>query len=223
MTSDELGFSVVRVHDDFIIVYKQHGIDMHDDNGVPGLVTRVTQFLGRKVFPVHRLDKVTSGLVLLAKTEDANRELSMAFANRKVSKQYLAISDKKPKKKQGWIKGDMAKSRNGCWKLTKEMSNPAITWFDSTSLPIIRHRLYLIKPTTGKTHQIRVALKSIGAPILGDTRYGGTEAEHVYLHSFRLAFEYQSVEFTTEAWPEWGEIIGSCSNFQNFIPLNLFF
>ena len=218
MTSDELGFSVVRDHDDFIIVYKQHGIDMHDDEGVAGLVTRVTQFLGAKVFPVHRLDKVTSGLVLLAKTEEANRELSMAFADRKVAKQYIAISDKKPKKKQGWIKGDMAKSRNGCWKLTKEMKNPAITWFNSTSLPTERHRIYFIKPMTGKTHQIRVALKSIGAPILGDVRYGGTTTEHVYLHAFRLAFEYQSVEFTTEVWPEWGEIIGSSSNFRDFIP-----
>ena len=107
------GFWILRDHEDFIIVNKMHGVDMHDDGGVPGLVTRVSDALSMNVFPVHRLDKVTSGLVLLAKTEQANRELSRAFAERRVDKTYLAISDRKPKKKKGWIKGDMVKSRDG--------------------------------------------------------------------------------------------------------------
>jgi tRNA pseudouridine32 synthase/23S rRNA pseudouridine746 synthase len=65
---------------------------MHDDAGEPGLVNRVRMDTGLDLYPVHRLDKMTSGLVLLARTAEANRALSMAFAAREVSKQYLANS-----------------------------------------------------------------------------------------------------------------------------------
>ena len=86
------------------------------------------------LYPVHRLDKVTSGLVLLARDTEANRELSMAFAERKVEKAYLAISDQKPLKKQGWVKGDMIKGRRGAWMLTRSQDNPAVTRFVSQPL-----------------------------------------------------------------------------------------
>jgi len=217
MTNTSLGFSVLQETEDFIIVNKSPGIDMHDDNGVPGLVSRVSRYLNHRVFPVHRLDKVTSGIVLLAKNEQSNKALSTAFSNREVEKLYLAISDKKPKKKQGWIKGDMAKSRNGSWKLTHGLQNPAITYFQSTNLVLPGHRLFFVQPKTGKTHQIRVALKSLGAPILGDTRYGGSQADRVYLHAFRLKFHFSGKEYTAEVWPEWGEKIDETDNYRNFI------
>lgn len=217
MTDSSQGFSVIQETQDFILVNKAAGIDMHDDQGIPGLVTRVTQSLSHRVYPVHRLDKVTSGIVLLAKTEEANKALSMAFSERQVEKLYLAISDKKPKKKQGWIKGDMAKSRNGSWKLMHSVENPAITYFQSTSLVLPHHRLFFVHPHTGKTHQIRVALKSLGSPILGDTRYGGSESERVFLHAFRLKFTFSGKEYTAEVWPEWGEKIDESNKYTNFI------
>ncbi|MCX7127618.1 pseudouridine synthase, partial [Aeromonas sp.] len=162
-------YRILFEHPAFLVIDKQPGIGMHDEKGDgeavnPGLVNRVKADTGLTLYPVHRLDKMTSGLVLLARTTEANRELSMAFAAREVSKQYLALSDRKPKKKQGWVKGDMQKGRGGSWLLARTLENPAISWFDSVS---VREglRLYRIKPQTGKTHQIRVALKSIGAPI----------------------------------------------------------
>lgn len=185
-------YRILFQHPAFLVIDKQPGIGMHDEGGEPGLlnpglVNRVKADTGLTLYPVHRLDKMTSGLVLLARTTEANRTLSMAFAAREVSKQYLALSDRKPKKKQGWVKGDMQKGRGGSWMLTRSLDNPAISWFDSVS---VREglRLYRIKPQTGKTHQIRVALKSIGAPILGDERYGGTRADRGYLHAWRLRF-----------------------------------
>lgn len=120
------GFSVVLEQADFLVVNKEAGVDMHDDAGVPGLVSRVSAAVGQNVYPVHRLDKVTSGLVLLAKNKEATSELSQSFAGRRVKKTYLAISDRSPKKKQGWVKGDMAKSRNGSWKLLHSLDNPAM-------------------------------------------------------------------------------------------------
>ena len=83
----------------------------------------------------------------------------------------------------------MARSRRGTWKLTRDEDNFAVTRFSSQSLkPGLR--LFVLQPFTGKTHQLRVAMKSIGSPILGDTLYGGDEAEHLFLHAWRLVFDY---------------------------------
>lgn len=218
MSELRTGFSVVLEQADFLVVNKEAGIDMHDDAGVPGLVSRVSAAVGQNVYPVHRLDKATSGLVLLAKNKEATSELSQLFADRRVKKTYLAISDRSPKKKQGWVKGDMAKSRNGSWKLLHSSNNPAITYFQSVALAIPHHRLYVVSPHTGKTHQIRVALKSISAPILGDERYGGSVADRTYLHAWRLHFSYGGAEYSVEVDPLWGEKIDDTVDLRNFIP-----
>ncbi len=217
MSEMRTGFTMILEQPDFLVVNKEAGIDMHDDAGVPGLVSRVSAFLGQDVYPVHRLDKVTSGLVLLAKNKEATRLLSQSFADREVKKIYLAISDRAPKKKQGWIKGDMVKGRNGSWRLQHSCENPAVTWFRSVALALPRHRVYIVSPHTGKTHQIRVALKSIGAPILGDERYGGSVADRTYLHAWRLHFSYAGTEYRVEAPHEWGEKIDENLNLQDFI------
>lgn len=185
-------YLILFEHPAFLVIDKQPGIGMHDEKEegeavTPGLVNLVKADTVLTLYSVHRLDKMTSGLVLLARTTEANRELSMAFATREVNKQYLTLSDRKPKKKQGWVKGDMKKGRGGSWLLARTLENPAISWFDSVSVREVL-RLYRIKPQTGKIHQIRVALKSIGAPILGDERYGGTAVERGYLHAWRLSF-----------------------------------
>ncbi|HHO2167108.1 TPA: TIGR01621 family pseudouridine synthase [Aeromonas hydrophila] len=203
-------YRILAQHKDFMVINKGPGLGMHDETDEagllhPGLVSRVKADTGLLLYPVHRLDKMTSGLVLLACTTEANRTLSMAFAAREVSKQYLALSDRKPKKKQGWVKGDMQKGRGGSWMLARSQDNPAISWFDSVS---VREglRLYRIKPRTGKTHQIRVALKSVGAPILGDERYGGTAADRGYLHAWRLAFTLAGEAFDFVCPPDEGTL-----------------
>ena len=128
------------------------------------MVVAAEKALQCKLYSVHRLDKMTSGLLLLAKSPQIAAQLTALFTTHQIQKYYLAISDKKPKKKQGLIKGGMQKSRRGMWKLTKEKNNLAITQFFSYSLGNGK-RLFVIKPHSGKTHQIRVALKSIGSAI----------------------------------------------------------
>ncbi len=166
------------------------------------------QALHVKLFSVHRLDKMTSGLLLLAKSSEAAATFTALFEARKIEKYYLAISLRKPKKKQGWIKGDMAPSRRGNYKLLSTCNAPAITQFVSTALRP-NERLFLVKPHTGKTHQIRVALKSLGAPIAGDTRYAdATEArkeECGYLHAYALRFEYKGEALSFTCKPDFGE------------------
>lgn len=182
-------YDIIENHPNFVVIYKKPDTSFHSETGVPGLFETLKQREGFEVlFPVHRLDKVTSGLLVMAKDAATNLALTNAFAKREVEKYYLALSAKKPGKKQGQVKGDMAPARRGAWKLLSTTHNPAITQFVSKSAGEGR-RLFLLKPCTGKTHQIRVALKSLGAPIMGDALYAGhMPSDRTYLHAFSLSF-----------------------------------
>ncbi|AUI65817.1 MULTISPECIES: TIGR01621 family pseudouridine synthase [Glaesserella] len=184
-------FTLCYQHTDFVIIDKPAGISVHKDDESIGFTQQVAKQLGvEQVWLAHRLDKGTSGLLILALNKVAAVRFYDLFANHQIQKTYWALSNHKPKKKQGKIVGDMQKTRNGCWKLTHTKENPAITHFSSQSIsPNLR--LFELKPKTGKTHQLRVAMKSLGSPILGDDRYGGDQADRLYLHAYQLEFCYQ--------------------------------
>lgn len=200
-------YSLIENDESFLIVYKRPGSSFHREGDSPGLfeTIKANEKLA-ELYPVHRLDKVTSGLLVMAKTAAANQELVTQFAERRIKKFYLAISDKKPKKKQGLVKGDMERTRRSAWKLLPTSINPAISQFFSSSLGDGK-RLFLIKPHTGKTHQIRVALKSVGAPILGDELYGDASAmvDRTYLHAYALAFSLAGKDYRFQVLPQEGE------------------
>lgn len=192
---------VVYQHLDWVVLNKPAGVSVEDLSTL-----YKSHFL--HFHPAHRLDKGTSGLWLVALNAQANRVLSQMFAARDVSKQYLALTTNKPKKKQGKLSGDMLKSRRGQWQLSKAQNNPAVTTFLSTSLSDGK-RLFLCKPVTGKTHQIRVAMKANGAAILGDSYYAREQADQydrLYLHAYRLAFNYNNEKFSFELLPETGKL-----------------
>lgn len=198
--------NVLFENDDFILINKPAGISFHSESG-PGVVVQLSDQLGISLYSVHRLDKMTSGLLMLAKTADVAKKLTEMFSNRQIEKFYIAISTRMPKKKQGRVKGDMTSARRGSYKLLTTMENPAITQFISTSIRP-HERLFLIKPHTGKTHQIRVALKSLGSPIAGDERYAQADEarkeERGYLHAYALRFTYEEKTFTFIHPPESG-------------------
>jgi len=205
--------------DDFLLVVdKSFGVSFHNeihaenstlsedkDITVKGLVTQIKeQGDYKELFPVHRLDKMTSGLLVIAKRLDSAQQLTRLFEQKDIEKYYLAISDRKPKKKQGWVIGDMEKSRRGSWRLTTSKQNPAKTYFVSKALSEGR-RLFLLKPFTGKTHQIRVALKSVGSPIVGDLRYQASEVaekyDRGYLHAYAMRFKLAGKLYQFECPP----------------------
>jgi len=109
---------------DFIVVTKPAGMNFHSEEEAGFAVLAKALAGAAELYPVHRLDKMTSGLVLLAKTKAAAQRFGEMFEKHEVEKYYLAVSLRKPKKKQGWIKGDMEKARRGDWKLAKSMDNP---------------------------------------------------------------------------------------------------
>ncbi|WP_105169278.1 TIGR01621 family pseudouridine synthase [Pseudoalteromonas sp. T1lg23B] len=199
---------------DYIIAIKSADISFHSESGI-GFVVQLEQQLGIKLYAVHRLDKVTSGLLILAKSSVAANKLSELFASRQVDKAYFALVTDKPKKKQGWIKGDMSKARRGAYKLLKSSENPAITRFYSMSLGS-GLRACILKPFTGKTHQLRVALKSLSAPILGDELYGALESDRVYLHAYALRFIWQGESKTYYAMPQPMGLFSKLINHEEF-------
>ena len=202
-------YSIVAENEDFVLIDKMPGFSVHKDQEDSGLAMQIKADQGySELMPVHRLDKVTSGLMLFARHHAAASELSRAFSEHQVEKFYLALSDKKPKKKQGAIVGDMTRARRGAWRLAKTQIRPAVTQFFSQSLkPGVR--LFLLRPLTGKTHQIRVALKSVGAPIIGDPLYhekNETLSDRTYLHAYSLSFPFAGEQYRFTVLPEVGEL-----------------
>ncbi|AUI86015.1 RNA pseudouridine synthase [Vibrio azureus] len=189
-------FDILHSHPDFVLINKHPNISVHKDDGDIMLLQEVAKQTGdEKLYLIHRLDKMTSGLLLLGRNSQAASQLSQKFAARQVEKFYLAIGAKKPKKKQGLVIGDMERTRRSAWKLNNSKQNPAVTQFFSLAAEP-GERLFLCKPHTGKTHQIRVALKSVGSSIVGDPIYNpGSEADRGYLHAFCLCFSYQGEQF----------------------------
>lgn len=191
----------------FALLNKPAGMNFHSEEDA-GAVVRAEALLGCKLYPVHRLDKMTSGLLVLAKDPGTAHLFETLFSERRIEKYYLALSLRKPKKKQGWVKGDMQSARRGSWKLAATMENPAVTRFISAAARP-GERAFLVKPYTGKTHQIRVALKSLGSPVAGDVRYANADEakkeERGYLHAYALRFELEGEAYDFVVPPDDGE------------------
>lgn len=174
-------------------------IDSKIDTHAFGIVTLLREQTGySQLHLCHRLDTGTSGCLCLAKYAQTAALIGDAFASRQVSKYYLAISADKPKKKQGSIVGDMKNRRGGQFMLLKSKDNPAVTQFFSQSAKP-GYRGFIVKPLTGKTHQIRVALKSVGAAILGDTLYSGAPSDRLHLHAGWLRIPLPSRTISVKA------------------------
>lgn len=208
-------FDILFTHPDFIVINKHPNVSVHKDDGDTMLLEEVAKQTGdNKLYLIHRLDKMTSGILLLGRSSSAASELSRQFAERSVEKFYLAIGCNKPKKKQGLISGDMQRSRRSAWKLVNSNTNPAVTQFFSlAAMP--GERLFLCKPHTGKTHQIRVALKSLGSAIAGDPIYNASHhADRGYLHAFALRFEFQQQAYQFVCDPRSSAVLGEKWNEQ---------
>jgi len=184
-------YKIIEDHKDFLLISKHSDVGFHKEGESTGLVDMVRSDNGLKeLYALHRLDKITSGLLLFAKSRDSARKLAAQFRKKIIRKYYLAVSDRKPKKKQGLVQGDMAKARRGSWRLLRTSEDPAITQFFSTSMGN-KLQLFMLRPYTGKTHQVRVAMKSIGSPVLGDPLYHKKEdaaPDRAYLHSYAISF-----------------------------------
>ena len=143
---------------------------------------------------VHRLDRDTSGLLVVARSEAAFDALQEAIRRRELERRYLALVKGHPRSRTGRIDAPIGRDRRDPTKRSLDTEEPreAVTWFEvEETLPT--HTLLNVKLETGRTHQIRVHLAAIDLPVSGDTTYGvkgDLGLEHQFLHAFRLRFAH---------------------------------
>jgi RluA family pseudouridine synthase len=183
-----------------LVVNKPSGLLVHRDKGRrdPALLQLVRDQIGEWVYPAHRLDRGTSGAVLLARSANIARLLAEEFETGAVEKHYLAVcrgNDPNLTLADGPLPRD----------LTGE-PQPALTHFRFLQ-SAGRYGLYLVMPRTGRRHQIRMHLKQHSHPIIGDVRYGKGDHNRVFRDQYnfhRLALHALSLSFRS---PETKELV----------------
>jgi 23S rRNA pseudouridine1911/1915/1917 synthase len=143
---------------------------------------------------VHRLDRDTSGLMVVARSEEAHRRLQRLVRNRELERHYAALVVGRPRSHSGRIEAPIGRDRRDPFKhsLDTDSPRPAVTHFDVREL-LPRHALLDVRLDTGRTHQIRVHLRAIDLPVAGDPVYGRPQElglTRQFLHASRLAFAH---------------------------------
>lgn len=137
---------------------------------------------------VHRLDKSTSGIFLLAKNRLAAKKLTTAFADRTILKKYVAVLDGIPGSDSGAVKNQLEKDVINKIQIVTELGDYAETSYKVLLKSDFYTSLVLFTPKTGRMHQIRVHSKCLDCPIVGDTKYGKEKQAHknLYLHAYEI-------------------------------------
>ncbi|MCE2402673.1 RluA family pseudouridine synthase [Candidatus Poribacteria bacterium] len=199
-----------------IVLNKPAGMLVHPASGVNSgtlvnaLLAHCTDLSGiggvERPGIVHRLDKDTSGVLVVAKTDVVHRELSVQFEKHTITRQYVAVVCGVPAEVTGTIEAQIARSRRDRRRMTTVKNNGrhAVTHYQVLE---IYHKFSLVQLTleTGRLHQIRVHLQHIGHPVAGDTIYGGEQralndadtlpVKHALIHLKRQALHARTLKF----------------------------
>ena len=142
---------------------------------------------------VHRLDRDTSGLLVVARSEEAHKRLSALVRRRALERTYLALVRGRPASRAGRIEAAIGRDRHHPTRFSLDTDTPrdAVTHFEVEEVHG-EHALLRVTLETGRTHQIRVHLAAIGLPVVGDPVYGVRDhaLERQFLHAARLAFPH---------------------------------
>ncbi len=200
----EIDIPVIYEDDEVVVINKPLGLLSHakgNFNKEPTVETwvksRIKNIEGPRAGIVHRLDRATSGVMILAKTLNAQKKLSKQFANRKVKKTYIAVVDGHLKENEALI--DLPIERNPKKPQTFRVGINGKS--AQTNYKVIKHNdkytLVELKPTTGRTHQLRVHLNYLLHPIAGDIIYEGSKQDRMYLHALSLELTLPNSERRT--------------------------
>ncbi|UCF62000.1 MAG: RluA family pseudouridine synthase [Anaerolineaceae bacterium] len=204
LQAESIPLDIVFENEDIMLINKPAGMVVHPSAGhasgtlVHAALAHAPDIMGvggeKRPGVVHRLDKDTSGLILLAKNDTAQNELQAQFKKREVGKTYLALVDGGPPTPAGRIEAPIGRDpghRKKMKVLSPGKGREAISIFHVLeSFP--RHTLLEVNPKTGRTHQIRVHLAFLGCPVVGDRDYGQRKptlpVERMFLHAAALTF-----------------------------------
>ena len=220
----DLGLEIIYENDDFIIFNKLSGVIVQgaQDNS-KSLSLHLAYYKDKiddksdfEYFHVHRLDKDTSGALVVAKNRVALRELNKIFRTREIKKKYLALVVGKPKEKEGMIEVFMKRNPEGSReKMSIVSENDSLSKKSISLYKVISEyekegnifSLIEVEIKTGITHQIRVHMKSLGCPIVGDKMYGNSYINQEYnevldrqfLHAKSISFTFDNNLYNFEA------------------------
>ena len=159
---------------------------------------------------VHRLDRDTSGLLLVARSEEAHVALQRAIRRREIERRYLALVCGRPRSRTGRIDAPVGRDRRDPTRRSLDTDEPreAVTHFEVVET-MSEHALLAVRLETGRTHQIRVHLAAISLPVAGDAQYGvagdlGLERQFLHAHvlRFRHPFSGEEIEITSQLPPD---------------------
>lgn len=200
---------VLWENNDVIVINKPAGLATQGGSKLTDHLDRRLPALqqGRDTPPklVHRLDKDTSGALLLARSAASAAEYARLFQTRAVQKTYLALLAGVPVPKDGEIESKMEKSGIGKEKMTDSAAGKkAVTAYRVLDYAHDRAALVELQPITGRTHQLRLHMQQLGCPILGDGKYGGASAfleglplpRQLHLHAWQLHIHSKGIEVT---------------------------
>jgi 23S rRNA pseudouridine1911/1915/1917 synthase len=199
---EDLGVHVVYEDEHLLVVDKRAGVVVHPSAG-HATGTLVHGLLGRSVAGgeeaerpgiVHRLDRETSGLLVVARSEESHRRLQLLLRRRELTREYLALVRGRPRSQRGRIEAPIGRDRRDPTRISLDSATPrdAVTNFELVEL-LPRHALLRVSLETGRTHQIRVHLAAIDLPVAGDAVYGvagDLGLVRQFLHAARLAFPH---------------------------------
>jgi 23S rRNA pseudouridine1911/1915/1917 synthase len=194
-------FAVAHEDEHLLVVDKPAGVVVHPARG-HGQGTLVQALAGRvgggddpeRPGIVHRLDRDTSGLLVIARSEEAHAALKAQLKRREIVREYLALVEGRPPARSGTIEAPLGRDRRVRTRISTDTDEgrEAITHFEvERALP--DDTLLRVRLETGRTHQIRAHLLAIGHPVAGDREYGGAGRhglERQFLHAARLAFPH---------------------------------
>ena len=199
---EQLDLRIAYEDEHLLVVDKPAGIVVHPSAGhasgtlVHGLLGHAAAGGEEAERPgiVHRLDRDTSGLLVVARSDEAHRRLQGLLRQRKLVRQYLALVRGRPRSWRGRIEAPIGRDRGDPKRVSLDTDTPreAVTNFEVVqTLP--RHALLRVALETGRTHQIRVHLAAIDLPVAGDSVYGvegDLGLERQFLHASRLGFPH---------------------------------
>ncbi len=193
----ELGIAYEDEH--LLVVDKPAGVVVHPGAGhatgtlVHGLAGRTAGGEEDRPGIVHRLDRDTSGLLVVARSDEAYEQLQELVRRRELERRYVALVRGHPRSWRGRIDAPIGRDRDDPTRRSLDTDSPreAVTHFEVEEL-LGAHALLNVRLETGRTHQIRVHLAAIDLPVVGDRVYGVRDKalERQFLHASRLAFEH---------------------------------
>ena len=163
---------IIFENDDFLGINKPPFLSTLADRNSPIDVQKLAKQYNENLSVCHRLDKETSGALLLSKSAQAYKHAAIQFEKRKVNKYYHAVTDGKHEWKQEKANFPISTSPKGGVKIDFRNGKEAVTFFETVEI-FKDYSLVQCQPVTGRMHQIRIHLSKLGAPIVNDSQYGG--------------------------------------------------